>query len=86
MPVSPSGGVHTNRPDIFDVISLRQKLLPISLLKMMQLLIHIYENKTFQDPWAHFEHAHLKKNWVISSWAQFQVLKTLATSDPGSVL
>ena len=28
---------------------------------MMEILIHIYENKPFQDPWAHFEHPHLKK-------------------------
>jgi len=63
-------------------MSLRQKLLPISLLKkdhilyeiMVELLIHIYENKTFQDPWAHFEHAHLKKlgNKLIGSVSSFE--------------
>ena len=36
---------------------------------MMEILIHIYENKSFQDPWAHFEHPHLKKlgNQLVGS-------------------
>ena len=40
----------------------------------MELLIHIYENKTFQDPWAHFEHAHLKKlgNKLMGSVPSFE--------------
>ena len=51
----------------------------------MEILIHIYENKSFQDPWAHFEHPHLKKlgNQCL---AQCQVLKIPATSDPGLIL
>jgi len=41
---------------------------------MMELFIHIYENKTFQDPWAHFEHAHLKQlgNKLMGSVPSFE--------------
>ena len=41
---------------------------------MMEILIHIYENKSFQDPWAHFEHPHLKKlgNQLVGSVPSFE--------------
>lgn len=41
---------------------------------MMEILIHIYENKPVHDPWAYFEHPQLEKlgNELMGSIPNFE--------------
>ena len=83
---SHADGVHRNTPHLLDVICTwkgHYKLFScdVSSNIMMDILIHILENRPMPDYWPHFEHSHLIKLGKQLSGSVYLVLKT-----PGEIL